>query len=242
MLASRVIPVVLIDGVEMVKGKAFSSWRHVGSPVQALRIFKARKIDELLLLDVKATNDGRPPDFDLVAQLADDLDIPLTVGGGIRSLDDVKRLLRSGADKVAIGTHLELVPAIAGTFGSQAVVASVDYRGSGCYTRSGSLPTGFDALATAKRLSNDGVGEVLLHSIERDGTMQGYDIETIRSVSNAVNVPVIACGGCSGYEDMAKAFDAGAAAVAAGALFQFTQATPRGACQYLKSKGFHVRA
>lgn len=241
MLTSRVIPVLLYRGVELVKGTKFDSWRGVGSAVQAMRVYDRRKVDELIFLDVGATREGRGPDFDLVAEVADEFTCPLTVGGGIRSLEDVKILLRSGADKVAIGTHLELIRPIADAFGSQAVVASVDYKASECYIRSGSLPISFNPVAVAKLASNDGVGEVLLNCIDKDGTMQGYDLEMIRAVSNAVTVPVIACGGCSGYEDMERAFEAGAAAVAAGALFQFTQATPIGASRYLKSKGLHVR-
>lgn len=241
MLASRVIPVLLYRGVELVKGQRFDSWRGVGSAVQAMRLYDRRKVDELIFLDVGATREGRGPNFDLIAEVADEFSCPLTVGGGIRSLEDVKTLLRSGADKVAIGTRLDLVQSIAEEFGSQAVAVAVDYRGSECYSRSGSLPIGFNALAVAKLASNDGAGEILLNCIERDGTMQGYDLETIRAVSNGVDIPVIACGGCSGYEDMEAAFHAGASAVAAGALFAFTQATPKGACQYLRSKGVHVR-
>lgn len=241
MLTSRVIPVLLYRGDELVKGQKFDSWRGVGSAIQAMKLYDRRKVDELIFLDVGATRDNRGPDFDLIAEVADEFSCPLTVGGGIRSLEDVKTLLRSGADKVAIGTHLDLIRPIADAFGSQAVVASVDYKGQECYIRSGSLSIGFDPVAVAKRASNDGVGEILLNSVDRDGTMQGYDLEMIRVVSNAVTVPIIACGGCKGYEDMEAAFQAGASAVAAGALFQFTQATPRGAGQYLRSKGLHVR-
>lgn len=241
MLASRVIPILLYRGVELVKGTKFNSWRGIGSAAQAMGIYNRRKPDELIFLDVGATKEGRGPDFDLVAEVAGDFACPLTVGGGIRSLEDVKILLRSGADKVCIGTRLDLIPAIADAFGSQAVVASVDYRASECYTRSGSLSIGFNPVAVAKLASNDGVGEILLNCIDKDGTMEGYDLETLRDVSNALSVPVIACGGCSGYEDMGKAFEVGAAAVAAGALFAFTQATPKGAVNYLKAKGFHVR-
>jgi cyclase len=241
MLASRVIPVLLYRGTELVKGKHFDSWRGVGSAIQAMKLYDRRKVDELIFLDVGATVEGRGPDFALIAEVADEFSCPLTVGGGIRSLEDVKALLRSGADKVAVGTRLDLIRPIADAFGSQAVVASVDYRASECYTRSGSLSIGFNPVAVAKLASNDGVGEILLNCIDRDGTMEGYDLETVRAVSNAVTVPVIACGGCKGYEDMERAFEAGATAVAAGALFAFTQCTPRGAVQYLKSKGLSVR-
>jgi len=206
-----------------------------------MNIYDRRKVDELILLDVGATREGRGPDLDLVAEVADEFRSPLTVGGGIRSLEDVKQLMRSGADKVAIGTRTDLIPEIADSFGCQAVVASVDYKAKECYIRSGTQSIGFNPVAVAKRLAGDGAGEILLNCIDRDGTQQGYDLETLQQVCLSVDVPVIACGGCSGYPDMAKALQAGASAVAAGALFTFTQATPIGASRYLKEKGFHVR-
>lgn len=232
---------MLYKGDELVKGQKFDSWRGVGPATQAMLLYNKRKVDELIFLDVGATRQGREPDYDLVAQVADEFSCPLTVGGGIRTADHVKRLLRSGADKVAIGTCIDLIPEIAHAFGKQAVVASVDYRSDGVYVRSGLIPTQYTPERWAEHCVNLGAGEILLNSIERDGTMQGYDLDAIRRVSGHVNVPVIACGGCSGYDDMQRALEAGASAVAAGALFQFTQATPIGAARHLRGKGFHVR-
>ena len=235
------IPVLLYRGEELVKGEQFDSWRGVGSAIQAMQLYDRRKVDELIFLDVAATREGRSPDLALVAEVADEFSCPLTVGGGVRTLEDVRQLLRAGADKVAVGTAIELVPDIARTFGAQCAVVSVDHKGGETYVRSGMIPVRTSPADWAKRACAMGAGEILLNSIDRDGTQQGYDLAIIRQVCAAVEVPVIACGGCSGYEDMALALDAGAAAVAAGALFQFTQATPMGAVKYLKERGYHVR-
>lgn len=232
---------MLYKGAELVKGQKFDSWRGVGSAIQAMRLYERRKVDELIFLDVAATREGREPDYKLIREVADEFSVPLTVGGGIRTIEHVKQLLRSGADKVAVGTCIELIPEIAHAFGRQAAVASIDYRSDGCYVRSGLVPTFDSPWERARHAENLGAGEILLNCIDRDGTMQGYDLETIRMVSGSVCVPVIACGGCSGYDDMAKALEAGAAAVAAGALFQFTQNTPIKAARHLRGMGFHTR-
>lgn len=241
MLASRVIPILLYKGAELVKGQKFDSWRGVGSALQATLLYDKRKVDELIFLDVGATRDGREPDLELVRQVADEFSVPLTVGGGIRTIENVKQLLRSGADKVVVGTCIDLIPEIAHTFGKQAVVASIDYREDETYVRSGLIPVHHHPARWAEQVVNLGAGEVLLNSIDRDGTMEGYDLEMIRQVSGSIGAPLIACGGCRGYEDMAAALEAGASAVAAGALFQFTEATPIKAARYLQGRGFHVR-
>lgn len=241
MLTNRVIPVLLYRGTELCKGVKFDSWRGVGSAVQAMKLYDRRKVDELIFLDVGATREGLGPDLDLVREVADEFSCPLTVGGGIRSVEDVKQLLRAGADKVAICTCLDLIPEVVEAFGSQAVVASIDHQEGSTFISSGRVPTRMSPVDRAKHAMNLGAGEILLNSIERDGTMQGYDLGTLAAVAGEVNVPVIVCGGCSGYEDMAQAFEVGASAVAAGALFQFTQHTPMGASRYLRTKGFHVR-
>lgn len=225
-----------------MKGERFASWRVVGVPAQAMAVHNRRCVDELILLDVSATREGRKPSFDLVKRVADDFACPLAVGGGIGSVEDVRELLRSGADKVVIGTRYDLIWAITHEFGSQAVVASVDYAKDEAYHHSGQERWGCNPVDLALRAANLGAGEILLNSISLDGTMKGYDLETLRQVSAAVNVPVVACGGCSGYEDMGRALNAGASAVAAGALFQFTHHTPKGAVKHLKERGHAVRA
>jgi cyclase len=176
--------------------------------------------------------------------------MPLTVGGGVRNLEDVSRLLQVGADKVAINTSAierpELVREVARRFGSQCVVVSIDARGSPdgtheVFTRAGTNPTGVDPVTAARRAEAMGAGEILLTSIERDGAMTGYDLELTRAVAHAVSIPVIASGGAGTYADMAAALEQGAAAVAAAAMFTFTQQTPLEAKRYLREHGFPVR-
>lgn len=241
MLAYRIIPTVLCRGRELVKGRQFDSWRSVGLAMQAIQIHAARGVDELCLLDVAATAEGRGPDLELVRELSDFLFAPLSVGGGVRSVDDVKALLRAGADKVVIGTRYELIREAAEKVGNQAIVASIDVRQGCVYTRSGTSLCVNSPTYWARTLERLGAGEILLQSIDRDGTGQGYDLELIRAVSQAVAIPVIASGGAGSYAHMLEAIQAGASAVASGAMFQFEDTTPRGAAQYLASKGIEVR-
>lgn len=241
MLAARVIPVLLHNGRDLVKGERFDSWRVVGNPLQAMNVHNRRGVDELILLDVTATRAGRGPAFAFVARMAEAFDCPLTVGGGIRSVEDVRTLLRSGADKVAIGTRYDVIADVVEEFGSQSVVASVDYAKGQAYHTAGQEFWGCHPIDLALRAEAMGAGEILLQSILGDGTMCGYDLKTLRDVCHVVQRPVIACGGCSGYEDMGKALNAGAAAVAAGALFQFTEHTPKGAVKHLANEGHVVR-
>jgi len=247
MLCKRVIPSMLVRGRTLVKGERFNSWRSIGHAAQAARIHAARGVDELMILDISATAEGRGPDLDLVRELSEGCFIPITVGGGVRSLKDIDALLRAGADKVAVCTFaLErptFVSEAAARFGAQAIVGCVDVRQPGwpC-SESGSLAWHlFGALVWAKALADAGAGEILLTSVDRDGTMEGYDLDLIREVSTAVGVPVIASGGCRDYADMLAAFKAGADACAAGAMFAFTDATPRGAAQFLKRNNIEVR-
>ena len=252
MLKIRVIPVLLWNGQGLVKGKRFDSSRMVGSAMQAVKVFNMREVDELVLLDIQATAQGRLPDIAMVDELGDECFVPFAVGGGIRTLDDVTKLLRAGADKVVVNTAAierpEIVAEIAGRFGSQCVVVSIDCKKNGdgtyeVYTHSGTHPTGIDPVTHAKAVEKQGAGEILLTAIDRDGTMEGYDTDLIRSVAEAVTIPVIASGGCGTYEHLAKALSKGkASAVAAGAMFQFTQQTPREAKEYLQEKGFRMRS
>lgn len=244
-LAHRVIPTILCNGRKLVKGKQFNAWRTVGLASQAVRIHAARGVDEVVLLDIGATPEGRGPDLDLVSELSEVLFVPLAVGGGVRTMADVKALLRAGADKVVIGSVIpedpRLLQEASYTVGAQAIVASLDVRGSFCTTRNGSTLWPLRPEQAADHVQACGAGEVLLTSVEREGTMQGYDLDLIRRVREAITVPLVVHGGCSGYEDMAQAIKAGASAVAAGALFQFTDATPRAAAQYLQEHGIEAR-
>ena len=251
MLKTRVIPTLLYKDFGLVKGERFDSRRAVGSAMQAIKVYEMRGVDELVFLDVTATAQGREPDFDLIDDLADDCFMPLTVGGGIRTLDHVSRLLAVGADKVCLGTAAvqspELVREASMRFGAQCVVASVDVRRVGddaatVWVRSGTQDTGRDPVELARELQALGVGELLVQSVDRDGMMGGYDVELVRAVSEAVTVPVIASGGCGSYEDMAQVvLDAGASAIAAASIFHFTEQTPAEAKRHLASRGVAVR-
>lgn len=251
MLKVRIMPTLLYRDYELVKGVGFDSWRGVGSAMQAIRVYNMREVDELIFLDITATREEREPDFELIDDLADECFMPLTVGGGIRSLDDVRRLLDVGADKVAINSEAvrnpELIREVAQRFGAQCVVVSIDVRkhASGQYeifTHSGNRATGIDPVVFAKEAARLGAGEMLLTSIERDGAMGGYDLELIQQVSGAVNIPVIASGGAGNYEDLYMALTSGkAAAVAAASIFHFTEQTPLAAKEYLHDKGIPVR-
>ena len=244
------MPTLLFKDVGLVKGVRFDSGRRVGGVMQAVKVYNMREVDELVFLDVSATLDGRPPDFDTVDDVADECFMPLTVGGGIRTVEHVRRLLEVGADKVAINTALveepDLIRRVAERFGAQCVVASIDARrhpDGACevYTRSGSKPTGLDPIELAQEVEALGAGEILLTSIDRDGTMTGYDLPLTRSVSHAVSIPVIASGGAGTYEDMRAALAAGAAAVAAASIYHYTHQTPLEAKRFLGDYGVCVR-
>jgi cyclase len=244
-LATRIIPTLLNKGGALVKGRGFNHSRIVGHTLQAIRIYQARGVDELIYLDVGATPTGRGPDFDLISKFAHECFMPLTVGGGIRSLTDACQLIANGADKVAIGTAAvetpELITAIAAKFGSQAVVVSIDVKDDNVHIRCGTENVDRDPVCFAQECERRGAGEILLNCIERDGTLSGYHTDLVGSVSRAVPIPVIACGGAGTYEHMKQALDVGAHAVAASAMFAFTDATPAGAANYLAQQGIPVR-
>jgi len=247
MLAKRIIPTMLVRGRALVKGQGFNAWRPVGHALQAAKIYNARGVDELCLLDIAATAEHRGPDLALIEALADGCFMPLAVGGGIRTMEHVRDLLLAGADKVVIGTGALEVPglvrAIADRYGSQAVVVCVDYRESDwrSYTRCGTAAHPLGPLPVAIAAELMGAGEILLQAVERDGMMAGYDLMTINRVSHALNIPVIASGGAGTYHHMVEAIRAGADATAVGAMLQFCDATPRGAAEYMASCGIETR-
>ena len=225
--------------------------KRVGSAMQAVKVYNMREVDELVFLDISATREGREPDYELVDDLADECFMPLTVGGGVSTVEHFERLLKVGADKVAVNTALverpEVVREAAETFGSQCVVASIDCRRAAdgsqeVFTRSGTTPTGRTPVDLAQQVQELGAGEILLTSIDRDGTMEGYDLQAIRLVAGAVTIPVIASGGAGEYRHMAEALlDAGASAVAAASMFHFTEQTPLEAKHYLRGRDIAVR-
>jgi imidazole glycerol-phosphate synthase subunit HisF len=246
-LKIRVIPTLLHKSWGLVKGVRFDSLRAVGSPMQAIKVYNLRNVDELVFLDVTATAEQRGPDFDLIDELADECFMPLAVGGGIRNLDDVRRLLAVGADKVVIGTAAmerpELVREASDRFGAQCVVVSIDTKRDGSvWMHSGMVPTGRDAVDVAHEMERLGAGELLVQSVDDDGVMAGYDVDTIARVSAAVSIPVIASGGAGNFAHMIEVLAAGgASAVAAASIFHFTEQTPMEAKQALAAAGYPVR-
>jgi cyclase len=219
--------------------------------MQAIKVYNLRQVDELIFLDINATRHGRAPDFELIDELADECFMPLTVGGGVRTVADIRRLLQVGADKVAINSAAVADPGLirdaVAAFGSQCLVVSLDVTrlDDGRYevvTHSGTQPTGRDPIAVAIALADAGAGEILLTAIDRDGTMAGYDLALIRQVADAVRIPVIAAGGAGDFTHMLAALTEGrASAVAAASMFHFTDRTPLEARQFLRDHGIPTR-
>jgi imidazole glycerol-phosphate synthase subunit HisF len=229
-LIPRVIPCLLLEDEGMVKTVRFGEARYLGDPINVVNLFNRFEVDELVLLDIRATLDGRQPPFDLLEALAAECWVPLTYGGGIRTVDDARAVLSQGVEKIVLGTAAAddpaFVRAAAEEFGSQAVVVSVDVRetpgGYGVFVESGRRSLGVNPASYARRAEDLGAGEIFLNSIDRDGTMNGYDLPLIRLVSDAVRVPVIACGGAGDRAHLAEAITQGrASAVAAGSIFVY---------------------
>lgn len=252
MLKVRVIPTLLWKDFGLVKGVGFDSWRRVGTVLPAIKVYNTREVDELILVDITATGEEREPDYESVAEFSAECFVPLTVGGGIRTLEHIKRLLQAGADKVSINSAAYDDPALiteaSNRFGAQCIVVSIDVRGMPngrheCFSHSGTIPTGRLPADWAREVEKLGAGEILLTSIERDGTMQGYDVELTRQVAGQVRIPVIASGGAGEPEHMASVIrTGGASAVAAASLFHFTQLTPLEVKQFLADQGVPVRS
>lgn len=244
-LATRVIPVMLERGGHLVKGVGFRSWRSVGNATQAARIHSKRGVDELIYLDIGATPAGKMVSTRQVERLTTGMFHPITVGGGVRHPEDIQTLLNAGADKVAIGSAAldteSLIKRAASRYGSQAITVAIDYSMNMVYGGCGAWYRNQTPDNYARHVEQQGAGEILLTNIDRDGTMKGYDLQMIEKVARAVSIPVIAAGGCGSYEDMVSAVNAGASAVAAGALFLFTDATPAGAAQFLSEHGIEAR-
>ena len=231
MLRTRVIPCLLLRGAGLVKTVRFKDPKYVGDPINAIKIFNDKEVDELILLDISATREGRGPAFSVIEEVASECFMPLAYGGGIRSVEDARCILKLGVEKVVFNSTAWGDPAVlkeaTREFGSQAVVASIDVRRKlfGRYEvciHSGKVGTGMDPLEYARRMEALGVGEIFLNAIDRDGMMQGYDIELIAKVTAAVGIPVIASGGAGSIGDFSAAVLQGrASAVAAGSLFVF---------------------
>lgn len=250
MLKVRVIPTLLWKQFGLVKGVGFDSWRRVGPVLPAVKVYNQREVDELVLVDIVAHQSDDDPDFESINEFGQDCFVPLSVGGGITRIKQVQRLLRAGADKVVVNTaaylHPALISEIASRHGAQCVVASIDVRTQdgnwSCFSHAGKQATNREVVAWARELEDRGAGEILITSIERDGSMQGYDLSLIEAVVRAVKIPVIASGGAGNYQHMVDAvIQAGASAVAAASIFHFTEQTPAGAKAALAEAGIPVR-
>jgi cyclase len=258
-LAVRVIPCLDVDAGRVVKGVNFANLRDAGDPVELARRYDAEGADELTFLDISASYEGRATTMEIVSRTAEEVFIPLTVGGGVSSVDDVDRLLRAGADKVAVNTAAiqrpELVSEIADRFGNQVLVLSVDARrvpsgstdgptpdsGFEVTTHGGRKTAGLDAVEWAARVADLGAGEILLNAMDADGTRAGFDLELVRLVRAAVSIPVIASGGAGSADDFPPAVEAGADAVLAATVFHFGTVTIAEVKSALAAAGYAVR-
>jgi len=258
MLAKRIIPCLDVKNGRVVKGINFLNLRDAGDPVEQAQIYNTQGADELVFLDITASYEERKPIYEVITKTAEQVFIPLTVGGGISGIEDIRKLLKSGADKVSINTaavqNPELVKIDSQEFGSQCIVVSIDAKLSQdakiknqklkweVYIKGGRVPTGIDAVEWAKRVEELGAGEILLTSMDRDGTKSGYDLELTKAIASAVNIPVIASGGAGNLEHLYEAFAiAGADAVLAASIFHYGEYTIKEAKEYLHSKGIPVR-
>lgn len=231
MLATRVIPVLLIDNHRLVKTINFNNAKYLGDPVNAVRIFNEKEVDEIVILDITATRQSRRPDFNFIQDVASEAFMPLAYGGGVHRLSDVKELFRLGVEKVVVNSALltnpHFISEASRIYGTQSIVASIDVKKNifskyKLYKHDKKQSTRADFLSHVKKIESLGVGEIFLNSVDRDGTMKGYDTRLISTVSSEVNIPVVACGGAASLEDLRLAVDSGASAVAAGSLFVFS--------------------
>jgi imidazole glycerol-phosphate synthase subunit HisF len=254
MLAKRIIPCLDVKAGRVVKGINFVGLRDAGDPVEIARRYDEQGADELTFLDITASSEERDIILHVVEAVAEQVFIPLTVGGGIRSVDDVRRLLNAGADKVSVNTaavqNPQLVVEASAKVGAQCIVVAIDAKQAGdgadphweVFTHGGRKPTGIDAIAWARRMQECGAGEILLTSMDRDGTRNGFDLFLTRAVSDAVDIPVIASGGVGNLEHLTEGILRGRAdAVLAASIFHYGEHTVREAKEYMRSRGIEVR-
>ena len=251
MLAKRIIPCLDVTGGRVVKGTKFLNLRDAGDPVECAREYDRQGADELVFLDITASSDDRKTMVDVVERTAEKVFMPVTVGGGIRTVEDVRRMLRAGADKVSVNTaaiqNPDLVRAGSERFGSQCIVVAIDAKfkregGWEVYSHGGRKPTGLDAVEWAKKVVALGAGEILLTSMDADGTNAGYDVRLTRAISQAVNVPVIASGGAGSLEHLLEVLTLGCAdAVLAASIFHFGKYQVADVKKYLSERKIRVR-
>jgi cyclase len=226
----RIIPVLLIHNGGLVKSVQFKKHKYVGDPINAVKIFNEKEVDEIIILDIDASAKNQAPNFKLIEEICGEAFMPLAYGGGVKSLEDAKKLLYNGAEKIVVNTTLleqpKVIEAIAKQFGNQSVVASIDYKTllfgkPKVYGSNGSKKTKWTALELAIKAADYGAGEIMMNAIDKDGTYKGYDLETLQTITSSVDIPVIACGGAGSLTDFKYAIQHGAAAVAAGSMFVF---------------------
>ncbi len=247
----RIIPTILFNDSNIIKGKRFSSWRIIGNLKQSIRIFSLREVDELIILDISASRFSKEINLKLIDEIADDCFMPLTVGGGIKSLKDIENVLNLGADKVSINTQAFLnrnfLSDAINKYGSQCIVVSVDYKKKNngkkeVFIESGTKSTGVELEKYLKEINRLKPGEIMLTSIDHDGMMGGYDLETLSNANKFLDVPLIASGGCGVYKDMYNLVKkTKIKTIAASSIFNFTESTPLEAKFFLKKKCLKVR-
>jgi cyclase len=250
MLAKRIIPCLDVHDGRVVKGVNFVNLRDAGDPVEHARVYDAEGADELIFLDITATHEGRETMLGVVRRVADAIFIPFGVGGGLRTVDDIRDTLLAGADKTTINSAAVRTPDLitegARRFGSQCIVVAIDAKWTGeryeVYVSGGRIPTGLDAIAWAKEVEERGGGEIMLTSMDRDGTQEGYELELTRRVADAVSIPVIASGGAGELRHFREALtDGGADAALAASLFHFRDLSVRQVKDYLRAEGVRIR-
>lgn len=250
MLKVRIIPTLLLKNNRMVKGKQFANYRDTGDPIYASRIYNAQHVDELIFLDINATNEGRETNFEIIEQVSSECFMPLTIGGGITSVTQIRRLLQSGADKVVINTAAvndkTFIYKAAEMFGSQCIVVGIDVKFEDneyiIYTNSGIKKTNLKLGDYLEQVEKDGAGEIFINSIDRDGMMKGYDLDLINKVLNSTSIPIIASGGAGNFMHLVDAYKStGIKALAMASIYHFGDNNPVRARSYLKNQDINIK-
>ncbi len=251
MLKKRIIPILLWKDTGLVKGKKFNSWRRVGSVLPAIKIFNLRDVDELVLLNIESHENKKKPDLSFIETCLKHCNVPMTVGGGIDTIDYARELLKIGADKLSINTaaysNIDLINNLSKEFGKQCVVASVDYKKNidgelKCYSHNGKKETIYNPLEWVSKIEKNGAGEILLTNIDNEGSMNGYDIDLAKILTRKINIPFICSGGAGNSSHICELFlKTNVSAAAVSSMFQFTEQTPNDVKLYLNSKNIKIR-